>query len=90
MGQPVRQPAPPSPSAVTQRALPGVGVGPGRKFSPHAELIPSWGWQPGPRLGRLLTLSGFQAPGFLRAGDPGIATLEVSLGAICGGPFSLP
>lgn len=84
MGQPIRQPAPYSPTVVTLRA-PSVGVGPGRKFSPNTELILSRGWQPGLLLEHLLALCGFEVSEFLRAGDPETVTPEMFPGAICGG-----
>lgn len=83
MGQVVRQPAPSIPTTVTQPELPGVGVGPGRKFSRNTELILSQRWQPGLWLEQLL-LCGFEIPESLRAGDPGMVTpgslLEAAVG----------
>lgn len=77
VGQSARQSVASSSAAVTQRELPSVGVGPGRKPS-----IP--GWQPGLGLGRLLALCGFKVPEALRAEDLGMISPEVSLSTICG------
>ena len=66
------------PTTVTQPELPGVGVGPGRKFSPNTELILSQRWQPGLWLERLL-LCGFEIPESLRARDPGMVSPEYLL-----------
>lgn len=79
--QSARQSVASSTTAVTQRELPSVGVGPGRKPS-TAHSIP--GRQPSLGLGLLLALCGFEVPEALRAEDLGMISPEVSLSIICG------
>lgn len=68
---------------MTQPELPGVGVGPGRKFSPNTELILSQRWQPGLWLEQLLPCS-FEIPESLRARDPGMVTPEYLVEPVVG------